>query len=132
LWIQDPAMTNDQTVPQIDAARESYFARSTDRPKGRIITRSRKTDEVVKAESRMRTAAWRSQNDGRKRPEAYHCSMQFLASMLHIVRQSGHEGLEDFRETEKAFQHALDTLEQRGFDKDQAKTVFKRLTRRVR
>jgi hypothetical protein len=51
--------------------------------------------------------------------------------MLAIIRQSGHEGLKDFRETEKAFQHALATLEQRGFDKEQAKAVFKRLTRRT-
>jgi hypothetical protein len=119
-----------QTIEQIDAARRQYFERSSDRPQGRVRTRDRKPSEVLKAESRMRTAAWRRQNDGLKKPEAYHCLRQFLASMLDIVRQSGHEGLEDFRETEKAFQHALATLEQRGFDKEQAKAVFKRLTRR--
>ena len=120
-----------QSVAEIDQARAAYFERNPDRPQGRVRVRSRKPAEILKAESRMRTAAWRNQNDGRKRPEAYHCAMQFLASMLVIVRQSGHEGLQDFRETERAFQHALATLEARGYDKVQAMAVFKRLTRRV-
>jgi hypothetical protein len=57
--------TIEQTVEHIDAARKAYFERSPDRPQGRVRARSRKPAEIVKAESRLRTAAWRADLDKR-------------------------------------------------------------------
>jgi hypothetical protein len=119
-----------QAVDEIDLAKMQYFERNPDRPQGRLRMSGRKPIEIKKAESRVRTAAWRKQNDGRKRPEAYHCAIQFLDSVMVVIRATGREGLEDLRETEQAFQHALATLERRGYDKEQARAVFKRLMRR--
>ncbi len=121
-----------QTVAEIDAARSAYFERSPDRPQARIRVRSRKPEEIKKAESRMRTAAWRQENDKLRRPEGFAVAMQFLVSTVSLARESGLEGLDAFRPSEAAFQHALDELVARGFDRDAAKAVFKRLTRRTK
>ena len=61
---------NQQTVEQIDAGKEAYFTRHPDGPQGRVRPRSRKSAEILKAESRMRTAAWRADLDKRGRPES--------------------------------------------------------------
>lgn len=123
--------TVDQTIEQIDAAREAYFERNPDRPVGRARTRSRKPANVLKAESRLRTAAWRKQNDDRRAPEAYHVGIQFLLSTIEVARAAGFD-VADMPETQAAFKHALDALEARGFDRQEAMAVYKRLTRRVR
>jgi hypothetical protein len=121
-----------QTVAEIDAGRQQYFARSPDRPQARVRARSRKPDAVLKAESRLRTAAWRHENDKLKKPEGSMVAMQFLVSTVDIARESGAEGLDAFRPSEAAFQHALSELVARGFDLEASKAVFRRLTRRVK
>jgi hypothetical protein len=78
-------MANDQTnqtVDEIDKARRQYFARSPDRPCARVRTRSQQPKEVVRAKDRLKTAAWRDQNDKLKRPEGAAAAMQFLVSTL--------------------------------------------------
>lgn len=121
----------NQTVDQIDTARKAYFDRNPDRPIGRARARSKKPADVVKAESRLRTAAYRKQLDDRRAPEAYHVGIQFLLSTIQVAREAGFEA-DELPETKKAFDHALDALEARGFDRQEARAVFKRLTRRVR
>jgi hypothetical protein len=123
--------TLKQTIEQIDEAKVAYFERNPDRPVGRARPRSRKPVEVLKAESRMRTAAWRKQLDDRRAPEAYHVALQFLLSTIDVARAAGFE-VSDMPETKAAFKHSLDALEARGFDREQAMAVYKRLTRRVR
>jgi hypothetical protein len=57
------------TVREIDEVT-SQFRRSPDRPDGRFV-RLRLDGEVMKrAKQRLRTAAWRSENDRRGRPTA--------------------------------------------------------------
>jgi hypothetical protein len=121
-----------QTVAEIDAGRRQYFERDPDRPQARARARSKKPDEVKKAESRLRTAAWRHENDKQRRPEGFAVAMQFLVSTVSLARESGLEGLEAFRPSEQAFQHALSELVARGFDRQAAEAVFRRLTRRVK
>jgi hypothetical protein len=126
-------MTNDQqTVDEIDKARRQYFSRSPDRPQGRVRTRSRQPKEVVRAKDRLKTAAWRDKLDRLKRPEGAAVAMQFLVSTVAVAREAGLDGLEAFRNSEVAFQHALDELVSRGFDRDECKSVVKRLTRRAK
>jgi hypothetical protein len=121
-----------QTVAEIDAAKGAYFERSADRPQGRVRARSRKPAEILKAESRMRTAAWRHENDKQRRPEGFAVAMQFLVSTVSLARESGLDGLDAFRPSEAAFQHALSELVARGFDMEASKAVFRRLTRRAK
>lgn len=128
-----PAMKHaQQTIADIDAAKGAYFERSADRPQGRVRARPWKSHEIKKAESRMRTAAWRCQNDKQGRPEGFAVAMQFLVSTVSLARESGLEGLDAFRPSEAAFQHALSELVARGFDMEASKAVFRRLTRRIK
>jgi hypothetical protein len=128
-----PAMkTIEQSVAEIDAGRAAYFTRSPDRPRARLIAQSKKPLEIKKAESRLRTAAWRQENDKLKKPEGAAAAMQFLVSTVSLARGAGLEGLDAFRPSEAAFQHALDELVARGFDREAAKSVFRRLTRRLK
>jgi hypothetical protein len=123
--------TIQQTVEQIDAARKAYFERSPDRPQGRVRTRTRKPAEVVKAESRMRTAAWRASLDKRGRPETDQVALQFLVSLVEVARESGSE-VEDLPETKKAFDKMFNAMAERGFQRNEVEAVVKRLTRRAR
>jgi hypothetical protein len=123
---------DEQTVAGIDAARRQYFERSPDRPVGPARTRSRKPAEILKAESRLRTAAWRQANDKLRKPEGFAVAMQFLVSTVSLARETGLDGLDAFRPSEAAFQHALNELAARGFDREAAKAVFRRLTRRTK
>ena len=123
---------NQETVEQIDAARTAYFERLPDRPSGRVRPPNRQSTELAKAKSRLRTAAWRSDLDKRKRPEGAAVAMQFLSSVVDVARITGREGLDAFKMTDAAFEHALDALEQRGFARAECKAVFRRLTRRNR
>jgi len=123
-------MKTDQTVAEIDRARESYFTRSTDRPQGRIRMRSRKPGEVKKAESRLRTAAWRDGLDKRGRPESDAVALQLLVCLIHVARDSGY-AVEDLPETKRAFDRMFSIMEQRGFQRSEVAAVVKRLTRRT-
>jgi hypothetical protein len=124
--------TIQQSVAEIDAGRMQYFERSPDRPSARARARSKKPVEIVKAESRLRTAAWRQANDKLGKPEAFAVAMQFLVSTVSLARETGLEGLDAFRPSEAAFQRALSELVARGFDMEASKAVFRRLTRRAK
>ena len=122
---------HQQTVAEIDAAREAYFARSSDRPQGRVRTRSRQPAEKVKAKSRLRTAAWRDSLDKRGRPETAQVAVQILVSLVEVARESGCE-VEDVPETKAAFAKMFEAMVRRGFERAECEDVVKRLTRRVR
>ena len=124
-------MTNDQSVSDIDAARQQYFTRSPDRPSGRVRTRSRQSPEFKKAKSRLRTAAWRDSLDKRGRPETDQVAVQFMVSLVEVARDSGH-AVEDLPETKAAFAKMFDAMAERGFQRTEIESVIKRLTRRAR
>lgn len=124
-------MTNDRSVASIDAARKQYFTRSPDRPQGRVRTRIRQSEEIKKAKSRLRTAAWRNDLDKRGRPESDTVALQLLVCLIDVARESGCS-VEDLPETKAAFVRMFEALEQRGFKHDEVASVIKRLTRRGR
>lgn len=121
---------DQQSVAEINAGRKAYFDRSPDRPQGRVRQRSRKPSEILKAESRLRTAAWRADLDKRGRPESAAVALQFLVSLIDVARESDFE-VEDLPETKRAFDRLFDTMTQRGFQRTEVEAVVKRLTRRV-
>ena len=103
-----------QAVEQIDAARNAYFERSPDRPQSRVRTRSRQPKEAVKAKDRMRTAAWRCQNDKLGRPETALVVKQFMVSLIEVAREAGHQ-VEDMPETREALDGMFAAMTERGF-----------------
>jgi hypothetical protein len=122
---------DQQTVEQIDAARRQYFERSPDRAQGRVRTRSRQTEELKKAKSRLRTAAWRSQLDKLGRPETDQVAVQFLVCLIDIARENGH-AVDDLPETKAAFDRLFSVMTVRGFRRGEVEAVVKRMTRRIR
>ena len=123
--------TIEQSVADIDEARSAYFSRNPDRPQGRVRTRSRKPAEILKAESRMRTAAWRADLDKRGRPETNQVATQFLISLVEVARESGYS-VEDLPETKASFVKMFDAMAERGFQRDQVEAVIRRMTRRAK
>ena len=119
-----------QTLAEIDAARQQYFERDPHRPQGRVRARSRKSDEIKKAETRMRTAAWRNQLDRIGRPESDTVAIQFLMCLIEVGRESGYE-VEDLPETRKAFDKLFAVMAERGFQRGEVEAVIKRMTRRA-
>jgi hypothetical protein len=123
--------TIEQTVEHIDAARKAYFERSPDRPQGRVRARSRKPAEIVKAESRLRTAAWRADLDKRGRPESDTVAVTLLLCLIDVARDSGFE-VADLPETKRAFDKVFAVMAERGYQRNEVEAVIKRMTRRVR
>ena len=120
----------EQTVASIDAAKAAYFERNPDRPQGRVRSRTRKPAQVLKAESRIRTAAWRANLDARGRPESSTVAVQFLVSLIETARESGYEA-QELPETRAAFDHMFAVMAERGFRRNEVEAVIKRLTRRA-
>ena len=105
---------DQQTVEQIDAARRQYFERSPDRPQGRVRGRTRQPVELVKAKSRLRTAAWRDSLDKLGRPESDQVAVQLLVCLIDVAREAGHE-VADLPETKAAFDRMFAVMTERGF-----------------
>jgi hypothetical protein len=120
-----------QSVAEIDQARAAYFERNPDRPQGRVRARSRKPADVLKAESRMRTAAWRSQLDKLGRPESDQVALQFLVCLIDVAREAGHE-VADLPETRRAFDRMFAAMSERGFQRSEVEAVVRRMTRRAK
>ena len=123
--------TIEQSVAEIDAARQQYFERSPDRPQGRARLRIRKPAEVVKAESRLRTAAWRADLDKRGRPESNAVAVQLLICLIEVARDAGFD-VADLPETKRAFGQLFAVMAQRGFQRTEVEAVIRRMTRRIR
>jgi hypothetical protein len=121
--------TVEKSVASIDADRAAYFTRSPDRPQARVIARSRKAPEIKKAESRLRTAAWRIDLDKRGRPESDTVAVTLLLCLIDVARESGHE-VADMPEVKKAFDKLFDTMAERGYQRTEVEAVIKRMTRR--
>jgi hypothetical protein len=121
---------NQQTVEQIDAGKEAYFTRHPDGPQGRVRPRSRKSAEILKAESRMRTAAWRADLDKRGRPESDTVALALLVCLIDVAREAGLD-VADLPETKRAFDKMFSVMAARGFQRNEVEAVVKRLTRRA-
>ena len=127
-----PAMKlNQPTVAEIDAAQQSYFTRLPDRPQGRLRPRSKQPVEVLKAKSRLRTAAWRADLDKRGRPESATVALQLLVSLIDVAREAGFE-VADLPETRAAFDKMFIAMAERGFQRAECEAVVRRLMRRTR
>jgi hypothetical protein len=110
-------------IAECDAARHAYFFRGPDRPDGKFVKpHGRVPPEVRKAQTRLRTARWRSEMDRRKAPTLAEVGMA-LATALATTRFRAQLTPNDL----DLLQRALLDLKARGFSIDEAKRTLRRL-----
>jgi len=114
-----------KAIADIDRVRREHFGRSHDRPSGRLSRRDKQPPEMIRAKTRLRTAAWRTSLDDRKRPEAYTVAIAFLVS---VARATDLENL-DAAGIPPAFAAMLQDMIDRGYDPKEVMAVVRRLCR---
>jgi hypothetical protein len=113
------------SVDDIDRARREHFTRSPDRPSGRMSRRDKQPPALIRAKTRLRTAAWRRSLDDRKCPEANTVAIAFLVS---VARATDFENLRD-QGIPPAFAAMLTDMIERGYDPKQVMAVVRRVCR---
>lgn len=113
-------------VVEIDDVRTSTFSRNPDRPDARFI-RSRVTGgcDVAKARQRLRTAAWRRDNDAKGRPTSDQIGRALL---MAAVTSPDFADLMDNEVT--VVRRALNAMQSNGFDLSEVQDVMRRIRRR--
>ncbi len=116
------------SVSEIDQIKELTFERLPDRPDGAIIRvpRAKLAKEEARALQRLRTAAWRQQNDRRRRPT----SDQVARALLVAVCASP-DFLALVDSEISVVRIAVDDLVERGFRLDEIQDVMRGIRRRV-
>jgi hypothetical protein len=115
-------------ISHIDLLRQQYQTRSDSRPRSRTIEHAGRPDPALrKAKDRLRTAAWRNEQDQLRRPEANTIGM----AILKVICTA--ESVDQFDENSVVIlTKALQDLEARGFSLVETKAVMRRLRKRWR
>jgi hypothetical protein len=122
-WFMDSSHLHPETADQIDKARRAYFDRNPDRPESRSLRgRTRQPVEIVKAKTRMRTAAWRCDLDRRRRPESGAVALAFMLAALRVANVDELDPV-----VHPAFEAMLGDMMQRGYDPVEVMAVVRRL-----
>ncbi|WP_249134443.1 hypothetical protein [Bradyrhizobium japonicum] len=115
----------DRTVAEIDDVRRTVFYRDPDRPDARVLKRlDRVPPEVRRAQTRIRTAHWRSKLDRDRRPTAQQIGMSLVAALVTARRD------ELTRTDSDLVGRMLVDLQSRGFSIEQAKSTLRRMRTR--
>jgi hypothetical protein len=116
-----------QTVDAIDETRRSEYFRDPDRPDATFVRprRGRQDPEIVRAQTRLRTAHWRNQQDRKHAPNTYQIGMAMLVALL-TTKQS-----ELTEEDRGLIGKMLTDLVARGFNMTETKAVLRRLRNRM-
>lgn len=107
----------------IDETRQTEHWRDHDcRPDARVFrSRGRVPPEIVRAQTRLRTAAWRNQQDRRKAPDSREIGM----SLLHALITSK---LADITRSDRdLIARMLVDLDARGYSVVEAKATLRRM-----
>ena len=118
----------DRIVKQIDATRRAEHFRNPDRPDARVFkpvsTGQRVPKEIVQAQGRCRSAAWRVRMDSRAAPDSREIGM----ALVHAVINTR---LREMTWTDKdILARALMDLHARGFSVVEAKRTLRRIRNR--
>jgi hypothetical protein len=116
-----------RTVDAIDETRRSEHFRNPDRPDAMFVRprRGRQDPEVIKAQTRLRTAHWRNQQDRRGAPTTYQIGMSVIAALVT-------SRIDDITEADRGLVGAMLTdLQARGFSIDETKAVLRKLRNRM-
>ena len=116
-----------RTVRQIDETRQTEYFRNDDRPDGRAVRprRSSLHPDVIKAQARVRVAAWRNRQDAMGAPTSSQIGMAMVTALATArldqltVEDHGLVG------------RMLIDLQRRGFSVVETKAVLQRLRDRI-
>ena len=119
------------SVDEIDEVRDVTFERLPDRPDGGFVRRRRDvppSPAELKALQRLRTAAWRLDNDRRGRP-----TTDQIARALLVAICASSRSFEQLVDAEVGFvRDAVDDMIARGFVRSEIEDVMRHIRRRVR
>jgi hypothetical protein len=112
----------NQSPEHLDQVRRTYLERSASRPSSKL-RRSPTEDEKShqRASGRLRTAAWRSTLDARKRPESDVVGLSLLSAVAKWPKGSSFDPA-----SIGIVAAAFDDLIGRGFDRHEIELVFRR------
>jgi hypothetical protein len=119
----------DRIVASIDETRKTEYFRIPDRPTSRTFkpkAAGRSVPaEIVRAQTRCRTAAWRVRMDSRAAPDVREIGMALVYSLIT-------SRLSELTWTDKdILARALQDLQARGYDLHEAKATLRRLRNRM-
>ena len=118
---------NTASVAEIDQVRIATFTRNPDRPSGQFV-RNRVTGDsrdVARARQRLRTAAWRAENDRRARPTSDQIGRALL---MAVVTSPDFASLIDNELT--VVRRALNAMSENGFSISEVQDVMRKIRRR--
>jgi hypothetical protein len=116
----------DRIVSQIDETRRAEHWRNPDRPNGRAVKVSRRQDPaVVRAKTRVRTAAYRNRLDARAAPSTYQIAMALVVALVT-------SRLDELTESDRGLVgRMLVNLQNSGFSVVESKAMLRRLRNRI-
>lgn len=116
----------DRIVAAIDDTRRTEHWRDHDgRPEARAFRkRGRVAPEVVRSQTRLRTAAWRNAMDRRKAPDSREIGMSLVYALITSKRADITQG------DKSLIARMLVDLDVRGYDVKEAKATLRRMRNR--
>jgi hypothetical protein len=116
----------DRVVGELDRTRRAEHFRNPDRPDGRTFKpHGRVPPEVVRAQTRIRTAHWRTRLDRDRRPTAQQIGMSLVAALVTTPY------LDDLTKADRNLVgRMLLDLQARGFSIAEAKRTLRRIRNR--
>jgi hypothetical protein len=115
-----------ETVDSIDRDRRAHFERAGARPTSRITpVPAATTKEIIKAQGRRRTAAWRCGLDRRRAPESAVVGLALLTAVVSLRKYELDPGVA------KIVDIAFADLTSRGYERAEIEKVFYRFKRKV-
>jgi len=114
-------------IKQIDEGKSEYFFRDPDRPDARFVkAHGSVPPEVKRAQTRLRTARWRSELDRRKAPTLQQIGMSLAVALATTDRLAG---LSD--QEYGLLKRMVADLHARGFDVREALKTMRRLRNKL-
>jgi len=115
----------DRIVAAIDETRRTEHWRDHDgRPQARVFRQRRVAPEIVRAQTRLRTAHWRTEMDRRAAPDSREIGMALVHALI-TTRLS-----EMTRSDRDILARALMDLDARGYNPVEAQRTLRRLRNR--
>ena len=117
----------NRIVRQIDETRQTEHFRNDDRPAGRAVRRRRTAQhpDVIRAQARLRVAAWRNRQDAAGAPTTAQIGQAMCVAL--VTSSLAELTFEDHGLVGRM----LDDLQARGFSRDETLAVLARLRDRI-
>ena len=119
-------MENDRIAAAIDETRKTEHWRDHDcRPEARAFrSRGRVDPQIVRSQTRLRTAHWRNQQDRRRAPDSREIGMALLSALI-----TSKLGEMTYTDKDLVARMLMD-LHARGYDVKEARATLRRMRNR--